>query len=335
MQNLTRIHLISHLKVVKEKAQEAKDFLRNEGYLNVDYLPINEGKFILWPLNQDTIPFEGLIVKCKGVNYTKQSRDYRLNLSSNIRNLAPRSFDIFGEIAILRLMDDLKNYKKEIAQALLSSHKNIKTVCVDFGVHGEFRIRDLRIISGKDNFISVHKENGMKFEADISKVYFSPRLATERERLSSLVTKGELVLDAFAGVAPFSISLAKKGCKVLSLDSNPEAKIWALKNFISNGISIDQYRYYNSKFENFDFKSEKFDRIIMNNPTNSLPFLSKATDLLTEKGIIHLYMISPKDDSFNISNHLSFGYNCIIKKEVHAYSPSSSLFVFDIRRDSV
>ena len=335
MLNLTRIHLISHLKVLKEKAQEAKDFLRKEGYLNSDFLPINEGKFILWPLNQDTIPFEGSIVKCKGVGHNKKSRDYRLNLTDNIRNLAPRSFDIFGEIAILRLIDDLKDYEEEIAEALLLSHKNIKTVCADSGVHGEFRIRNLRIISGENNFVSVHKENGMKFEADISKVYFSPRLATERERLSSLVKKGELVLDAFAGVAPFSISLAKKGSKVLSLDSNPEAKMWALKNFIKNGISTSQYRYCTSKFEKFDFKSEKFDRIIMNNPTNSLPFLNMAMDLVTKKGVIHMYLISPKDSSFDISNHLISGYNCTSKKEVHAYSPSSSLFVFDIGRDSV
>ena len=41
------------------------------------------------------------------------------------------------------------------------------------------------------------------------------------ERLSLLVNKHENVLDAFAGVAPFSISVAMRGCKVTSLDSNP------------------------------------------------------------------------------------------------------------------
>ena len=120
-----------------------------------------------------------------------------------------------------------------------------------------------------------------------------------------------------------------------SLDSNPDAEIWALKNFVNNGVSDKQYSYHNSKFEKFDFGLKKFDRIIMNNPTNSLPFLNKAMDLLAEKGMIHMYMISPKDNSFDISNHLNLGYNCKSKKEVHAYSPSSSLFVFDIRRDSV
>ena len=214
MQNLIKIHLINYLKVSNGKAEEAKLYLKNEGYLNEDFLPIKEDNWIFWPLNQDSVSFEGTIVKRAGLSYTKTSRDYRLSLDKNIRDLAPRSFDIFGEIAIVRITDDAQVHEKEIADALLLSHKNIKTVCVDMGVHGDFRIRELRIISGEDTFVSLHKENGMKFKADISKVYFSPRLATERHRVSMLVRKGEYVLDAFAGVAPFSISLAKKGCKL-------------------------------------------------------------------------------------------------------------------------
>ncbi len=207
MQKLTRIHLISHLKVTNDRAEEAKDFLKNNGYLNGNYLPIKEENFVLWPLMGESVPFHGKIVKCEGIKYVKQSRDYRSNLNDEIKNLAPRSFDIFGGIAVLRLVDDLRNYESEIAGALLLSHSNIKTVCIDSGVKGEFRLRNLRIIGGDNNFISVHKENGMEFKADISKVYFSPRLATERERLCLLVQDGEFVLDAFAGVAPFSVPL--------------------------------------------------------------------------------------------------------------------------------
>ena len=156
--------MISHLKVANKRAEEAKDFLKNKGYLNESYLPIKEGNFVLWPLNQDSVPFEGSIVVCKGSVQNKKSRDYRLNLDKEIRDIAPRSFDIFGDIAILRLRRDSEVYERQIAEALLLSHKNIKTICVDLGVRGEFRIRDLRVISGDNNFISVHKENGMKFE---------------------------------------------------------------------------------------------------------------------------------------------------------------------------
>ena len=333
MQKLTRIHLISHLRVTNDRAEEAKDFLKKNGYLNSKYLPIKEDNFVFWPLIGKSVPFDGKIIKCEGIKYVKQSRDYRSNLDDEIRDLAPRSFDIFGEIAVLRLVEDLRNYEKEIAEALLLSHTNIKTVCLDSGVQGEFRLRNLRLIGGENNFVSIHKENGMEFEADISKVYFSPRLATERERLSSLAQKGEFVLDAFAGVAPFSVSLAKKGCKILSIDSNPEAEKWALKNFSNNSISKDQYIFYNSKFEEFDFKSEKFDRIIMNNPTNCVPFLDKALDLIAKNGTIHFYNISPKDGSFSITDYITLDFECVGEREVHAYSPSSSLFVFDIRRN--
>ena len=333
MQNLIKIHLINYLKVSNDKAEEAKLYLKNEGYLNEDFLPIKEDNSIFWPLNQDSVSFEGTIVKRAGLSYTKTSRDYRLSLDKNIRDLAPRSFDIFGEIAIVRITDDAQVHEKEIADALLLSHKNIKTVCVDMGVHGDFRIRELRIISGEDTFVSLHKENGMKFKADISKVYFSPRLATERHRVSMLVRKGEYVLDAFAGVAPFSISLAKRGCKLLSLDSNPEAKKWAVKNFKNNGLRSNQYSFYTSKFEDFDFDKNKFDRIVMNNPTNSIPHLKKAMNLVSDGGSIHLYHIASKNNSFDISEYLDTEFKCTLKREVHAYSPSSSLFVFDIGKN--
>ena len=143
------------------------------------------------------------------------------------------------------------------------------------------------------------------------------------------------MLDAFAGVATFSVSMAMKKCRVTSLDSNPEAMKWALKNFNRNGIDEEYFNFFSSKFEDYDFGVEKFDRIILNNPTNCLPFLDKAMNLVVEKGMIHFYSICPKDGSFPLSEHLAIGFECVAKREVHAYSPSSSLFVFDIRRNLI
>ena len=103
-----------------------------------------------------------------------------------------------------------------------------------------------------------------------------------------------------------------------------------------DGIFMDTYEDKNySKFEDYDFGVQKFDRIISNNPTNCLPFLERAMALVVENGMIHFYSICPKDGSFSLSEHLAEGFECIAKKEVHAYSPSSSLFVFDIRRNLI
>ena len=93
--------------------------------------------------------------------------------------------------------------------------------------------------------------------------------------------------------------------------------------------------FFNSKFEDYDFGVQKFDRIILNNPTNCLPFLDKAMALVVEKGMIHFYSICQKDGSFPLSEYLAEGFECLAKREVHAYSPSSSLFVFDIRRNLI
>tara|TARA_B100000700_G_C14925501_1_gene799197 strand:+ start:31 stop:1038 length:1008 start_codon:yes stop_codon:yes gene_type:complete len=333
MPNLIRIPLISHLEVSNDRAKEAKDFLKSAGNLNKDYLPIKKANSILWPLNNVPDNFEGKIVKCKGLRNKNKTRDYRSILSEKIKSIAPRSFDIFGNIAIIRLKEDSMLYGREIAKALLLSHKNIETVCIDLGVQGEYRLRNLVNIGGKNNFISIHKENGLIFEADISRVYFSPRLATERQRISSLVKGREIVLDAFAGVAPFSISLAKKGCEVLALDSNPDAKKWALRNFRNNNISSEKYVYHSCKFEEFDFKSKKFDRIIVNSPTNSLQYLDRVLNLVAKRGLVHFYIISSKDGSFCIDDFISSQFECTSIREVHPYSPSTSLFAFDVRRN--
>ena len=106
-----------------------------------------------------------------------------------------------------------------------------------------------------------------------------------------------------------------------------------MENFKNNGLRSNQYSFYTSKFEDFDFDNNKFDRIIMNNPTNSIPHLEKAMDLVLDGGSIHLYHITSKNNSFDISEYLDTGFKCTLKREVHAYSPSSSLFVFDIGKN--
>ena len=58
-------------------------------------------------------------------------------------------------------------------------------------------------------------------------------------------------------------------------------------------------------------------------------------DLVVQMGMIPFYSICPKDGPFQLSEHLAEEFECIAKKEVHAYSPSSSLFVFDIRRNLI
>jgi len=234
--------LIKHLRVADSKAQEAKISLEKSKALNDSFLPIKEEGYILWPLNFEV---EGEIIECEGVSSTRLSRDYRLRLPRSIREIAPRAFDIFGDIAIVKLSDLSMEHSKIISETLLESHTNISKVALDLGVKGEYRIRDLKMLIGDSDFVATHRENGFKFKLDISKVYFSPRLAMERKRIFDIAGSNEEILDAFAGASPFAVSLASKGCEVTAVDANPNSEKWSHKNFELN--NVDEYNFICSK----------------------------------------------------------------------------------------
>ena len=323
------IVLINHLKVNESDAQSAKLLLEKLGALNIDFLPINKEGYIFWPLNFEV---EGEVVSMEGKPSTKVSRDYRANLPDYLRVVAPRAFDIFGDIAIIKLPHELEPHFKAISDSIVNSNTNISKVAIDLGVKGDYRVRKLKMIHGEDNFVATHKENGLTFVLDISKVYFSPRLSMERNRLSKLVSSGENVLDAFAGAAPFSVTLAKQGAFVKSIDANPEAENWAIHNYKLNNISEQNYSFHCSDVENYNFGSERFDRVIMNNPTNSLFYLPLLSDLVKLDGFIHIYHIDSKEEDFDIVNMLGDSFICTKVRKVHPYSPSAHLKVFDIKR---
>jgi len=334
MQILTELLLIKHLQVLENDAQRAKDFLEECGALNNDFLPIKRDGFVFWPLKFEV---DGTVIELKGTPSTKTSRDYRLHLPLQLQSLAPRAFDIFGNIAIIKIPEEILPHAKIIADSLIANNLNIDKVALDLGVTGEYRIRKLKMLSGDHDFIAKHKENGLIFTLDISKVYFSPRLSMERQRLSMLISKEEHVLDAFAGAAPFSVTLAKKGAFVTSVDSNPASEYWANENFRVNQVSRNGYEFFCSKIEDINFNSKSFDRIIMNNPTNPLSYLDKLSKLVKPGGWIHLYFIDSKDEDLDILNYLNEEFRCDSIRKVHPYSPSSTLKVFDItrRKDNV
>ena len=68
----------------------------------------------------------------------------------------PSSFDVIGNkdkaVAIIEIPDELKKKKKILAEGVMQQHKNVKTV-LDKGTprKGEFRIRNMKIISGNKN----------------------------------------------------------------------------------------------------------------------------------------------------------------------------------------
>ncbi len=213
----------------------------------------------------------------------------------------PRSLDVIGEIAIIEIPNEILDKEKLLAEKMLEYNKSIKSIFSKFGnVDGEYRIRQLKFLAGKNETVTIHKENGCRYELDIKKVYFSPRLSTEHARIAEMARSDELILDMFAGIGPFSILIARrKGSKVHAVDKNQDAIHYLKKNIELNKVENLVIPYLGDVKELVsNVIKEKFDRIIMNLPGNAFEFLQTACMALKSSGgTIHLYMFKTQSDT--------------------------------------
>ncbi|MGQ9530787.1 MAG: class I SAM-dependent methyltransferase [Candidatus Bathycorpusculaceae bacterium] len=204
------------------------------------------------------------------------------------------SYDIVGDIAILRLTEKSMAYSQVIAETVMSIHKNVKTVLAQTGpVRGDFRTRKLDYVAGENRTVTVHKESGCLFYVDVEKCYFSPRLLYERMRIAKQVECGEVVVNMFAGVGCFSIVIAKHSNveKVYSIDVNPAAFLYMKENIRLNGVYGkvipllgDAKEVIQKRFCNIA------DRVLMPLPKKALDYLPYALIAIKKTGgMVHYY----------------------------------------------
>lgn len=149
------------------------------------------------------------------------------------------SYDIVGDIAIIRLTETSKRHAPAISKAIMATHKNVRTVLAQTSpVYGNFRLRKLECIAGENKKTTIHKEFGCFFFVNVEECYFSPRLSCERMRIATQVGDGEVIVNMFAGVGCFSVIIAKhsEAGKVYSIDINPDAVRSMEKNVRLNRV---------------------------------------------------------------------------------------------------
>ena len=160
-------------------------------------------------------------------------------LPSEELSLVYNSYDIIGDIAIIRLTENSRKYSPFIAGAIMKVHRNVKTVLAQTSpVQGDFRLRKLEYVAGEKKTTTIHRESGCLFAVDLGKCYFSPRLFYERMRIAKLVEDGETIINMFAGVGCFSIVVAKHSNaeKIYSIDINPAAIQFMKENVRLNRV---------------------------------------------------------------------------------------------------
>lgn len=209
--------------------------------------------------------------------------------------MQPKSFDILGNIVILKFDEKTKKTEKvKTAKALLKEHGNIKTVLEKSDrVRGRLRTIKTTHLAGEKNKVALYRENGCWFKFDVETSYFSPRLSNERKEVANQIKKGEVVLVMFAGVAPFSIIIAKlsKAKKVYSVEINREASKFAKENVQINKLDNIEVIQGDIKriIPKFVAKKLKFDRIVMPRANLKDTFLEQAFKVIKKGGIINYY----------------------------------------------
>ncbi|HZY93586.1 MAG TPA: class I SAM-dependent methyltransferase family protein [Candidatus Bathyarchaeia archaeon] len=213
----------------------------------------------------------------------------------------PKSFDIIGDIAVLEVKQESARFEKQMGEAILRVHPNVRTVLAKEGpISGADRIRPVHHVTGERRTTTIHKEFGCSFKVDLSKAFFSPRLSTEHERVATLVGEHESVVDMFAGVGPFSILIAKtnKQVHVDSIDANAEAASLMRENVHLNKVE-GKVRIWNGDARKVTMERLEgtATRVIMNHPSAAEDFLDSACAALAkDRGIIHYYTFMEGDD---------------------------------------
>jgi tRNA (guanine37-N1)-methyltransferase len=232
-------------------------------------------------------------------------------ISPSLLSRLPRSFDVVGDIIVLQLDSDLGACETSIAEAMMEVHPNVRAVFAKSGeISGTERIMPLRLIAGENRTHTIHKEHGCSFEVDLSKVFFSPRLSTEHQRIALLVDKGERVVDMFAGVGPFSILIAKRveDVRVEAIDANPQALELLRENVRLNKVESKVLAHLGDARDVIrENLTHGASRVIMNHPSASKDFIKAACDALKPTGgVIHYYTFvgsSWETDSRNEIEH--------------------------------
>ena len=204
------------------------------------------------------------------------------------------SFDIIGDIAIIKLPSNASEKAQIVAKTIMRIHKNVKTVLLQTSpVAGDFRLRGLTPVAGENKTSTIHREFGCLFAVDVAQTYFSPRLAHERMRIAHLVEPNETIVNMFAGVGCFSIIIAKhsRASKVFSIDVNAAAFQFMQKNIRLNRVYDKVIPLLGDAKEIVNRRLQRTaDRVLMPLPEKALNYLPYAVSALKASGgWIHYY----------------------------------------------
>jgi tRNA (guanine37-N1)-methyltransferase len=243
-------------------------------------------------------------------------------------------FHVIGDIAIVSLAPELEAYKNVVAEAVLSSGKNIHTVLSKKSkLQGERRVASFELLAGRDNTITTHKEFGFLYRLDVSSVFFSSHLGYERMRVAKQVRAGEEVLLAFAGVGPFAVPMAARGARVLAIEKNREACLYLAENARKNRVE-DRIAVVNADaFLLANLLKKKFQRAVIPAPYGADDILETILPRVSSGGWLHHYTFKKRYQIEQLKRSYSgLGLEVMQARRCGNVAPGVSRWVFDLAK---
>jgi tRNA (guanine37-N1)-methyltransferase len=294
------------IKVLQDKGRDVRGLLKNERIYEDKFLPIKEGKFIIFPMRERPTNLERELKPITKdfwfgefeFRENSRTRSFRRELQKilpkDLYNDAARAYEQIGDIGIITIFPDMEPYEKKIALALKETNKGIRIVIKKISKHeGKNRIQGYKTLTGEGTTETIHIENGVQIKVDIAKVYYSSRTMNERKRVAACVKSSEDILVLFAGCSPFPLVLSKNtpANNIVAIELNEDAHNYAKENIKLNNLNNIQLIHGDVR-EELKLLTQKFDRIIMPHPTEADYYLKDALYSLKKRGVVHMYLFS-------------------------------------------
>ncbi len=296
--------MVRCLKIKKEKGELARRFLEKKIWFDrTRLLGKTEKRYLIIPLNPEA---DEKAIKKKFSDAKFENKNLRLlpvrpgNLKYLLKDILTerqtdqivRSYDTVGDIVVLDIPKRLERLDKSIGWAFKRAHPYVKVVAKKAGkVKGKYRARELKVLTGEKRLHTTYTEAGIPMKLDLGKVFFTPRLGRERQRIANLVKRKEKVLVMFSGIGPFPLMIAKEEptCRIWAVELNPDA----YKNMEDN-IRINRMGHIITSVKGDVVKEvpkigEYFDRIIMPLPEKAWSYLELALRYTKPQGMVHFY----------------------------------------------
>lgn len=331
-------------RVPRSRAEELRRKLNSIGGVRKDRKIVEDGDKVLIPISERVSPSIISEMSLEIVEGETASRHMFhspmeqildvIDVEDWIRPLLPRKWEKIGDIVIMRFPEEIAHKRAEIAKTYAQVLR-AKTICADVGgISGTYRKPVVEVVLGTETE-TAHKENGVRYMMDVTKIMFSSGNVDERQRMGELDCSNETVVDMFAGIGYFTLPVAVHGGakKVIACEINPDAQYYLERNVKLNGVdgTVEVF-----KGDNRDLPGSRFaNRVIMGYVATER-FLEKGISLVRPGGVVHFHDTVPVDKTYLIQESIEKAagdreVEITSFRVVKSYAPAISHIVADFR----